>query len=202
LLTSGPPILFPGEKMTEVPSDIPPEIQAKLLTTKHSGWRGQKGSTFTTMMNLVIAYIITIFALFGYIANTYSRSASGELLFLWRYANPFEWTLNVAQSQPFIAYSCICFVLGYTEIIYPHAIKKGFWLGIFIMITTWLIFMGLHPAENLFMIYFSSIEGYLTIAYLLGAGMGFSYIGIFFKTIAIKKRGQELEYLTQLRKKE
>ncbi|HME51441.1 MAG TPA: hypothetical protein VKM55_04440 [Candidatus Lokiarchaeia archaeon] len=176
-------------------SDIPPNIKETISSRK---FKIQKGRFIESTINLILAYIILLFSIFGYIANTWFRAADGELLFLWRYFNPVNWANDPSQLVPFICFAVTIIILGYTENVYLYAARKTVFLIIFLIVTAIIFHQILHPSISSGIVFFTSVEGYSTIGILGLAGLFFSWVGNQLHLVNYRRKKREIEYINKL----
>jgi hypothetical protein len=187
-----------------------PDFQAKAGPIK------RLKTAIRARLRFLVFFVISVFLVFGPIANMYDRDDLSSVLLLY--------LVPSALVSMFMA----AFLLGYTENHSWIAMKAGFWLALLILIFSWvLVFIipivsnanelsvsfgsgivkvnpsigGLPFAISLAVLgaFFSSWEGYMTIVVFLILGIVASRCGIALKQHFYRKKKEELETLAKLR---
>ncbi|NMC04417.1 MAG: hypothetical protein GYA24_04355 [Candidatus Lokiarchaeota archaeon] len=177
-------------------SDIPVEIKALMdLFQGNITIRKKIGNFFMRNVHVMIIFLVIFFIVFGHIANTYGRDASEEILFIWRYflLDP------VNQGIPIVAISACCFILGFMDNFRPVAMKHGMWVGIMTVIASWVWHAFIHTDINVFVVYFSSYEGPLTLSSIIGLCILLTFAGNWLKQYIIKRKKEEISYLKRMK---
>ncbi len=176
---------------SEIPENIKSSIKFRKINLR-------KGKLFESAANLVIAFILVLFVMLGYVSVTYERFAGERMIFLWRYFNPATWFAASDAVVPFVAFAVTFFLLGYSEKMYPTARLKSL-IVIALLITSALLFHQLVSGRlDSAIIFFGSWEGYTTIIVLVIGALTFSYLGNQSKLFAFSRKKKELEFLKQL----
>jgi hypothetical protein len=176
-------------------SEIPENIKNAITSRK---MKLQKGKLFESAANVVIAYILVLFVMLGYVAITLERAADEELIFLWRYFNPVSWFATEDAVVPFAAFAVTMFLLGYSEKIYPAARFKAIIVTASLITSALLFHQLIHPSSISIALFFGSWEGYVTIHVLVVGALSFSFVGNLSRLYAFSRKKKELEFLKQL----
>lgn len=181
--------------VADASSDIPQSIKAKIATR---GIKKRLIKNSEGAWNLIIAYMLLLFIMLGYIANALLRRADEELLFLWRYFNPMTWIQKPLDLTPFMAFAVVFFLLGTTENLFPYCARKAIILAILMIVTAGGFHQLLHPSEISILIFFTRWEGYVTIIVLVIAGLFFSWLGTQLRLFNYRRKKREINYLNGL----
>ncbi|MBY9009533.1 MAG: hypothetical protein KGD74_06680 [Candidatus Lokiarchaeota archaeon] len=152
---------------------------------------------FSRQGNFILAVLLIHFVFFGYISNVYEKSIGNRVLFLYQVL--FD---PIAILSLFILIA-IVFILGFREQFFEYGIKNSIWLIPVIVIESWIWYMFINSFQadllvllgTLFITYFVSFEGYLTIFILLGINILSAILGAFAKR-------KYTEYLTKIKEVE
>jgi hypothetical protein len=170
-------------------SDMPENIRQIIASRKK---HFDVGGYIKTHINFIFAYIFIDLLMFGYIANSIPRTeVANSLLFLWRYV----WS----DVTPLLIFFAIVFIVCYSEVLQIYAMKTGFWLGVAVILTSWSWYSYIFKDVQLFAVYFSTYEGYLTISLILGLGIIAGYLANFIKRFIFLRRKEEIDLMKKLR---
>lgn len=152
---------------------------------------------FSRQGNFILAVLLIHFVFFGYISNVYEKSIGNRVIFL------YQVLFNPISILSLFILIAILFILGFREQFFEYAIKNSIWLIPVIIIESWIWFMFINSFHadllellgTLFITYFVSFEGYLTILILLGINISSAILGTFAK---LKYK----DYITKVKKVE
>ena len=131
--------------------------------------------------NFIMAALLIHFVFFGYISNVYEKSIGNRVLFL------YQVLFNPISILSLFLLIAIVFILGFREQFFEYGIKNSIWLIPVIVIESWIWYMLINSFQadllellgTLFITYFVSFEGYLTILILLGINLLSAILGVF-----------------------
>lgn len=113
--------------------------------------------------NFILAILLIHFVFFGFICNIYLRTIEEELVFL------YQILFNPSTILSLVILIAIIFLMVIKENFFEYGIRNSIWLVPIIILLSWFWYWLLNGFNiALIGVYFTSIEGYLTIISLLG----------------------------------
>ncbi len=113
--------------------------------------------------NFILALLLIHFVFFGFICNIYLRTIEEELVFL------YQILFNPSTILSLVILIAIIFLMVIKENFYEYGIRNSIWLVPIIILLSWFWYWLLNGFDiALIGVYFTRIEGYLTIISLFG----------------------------------
>lgn len=113
--------------------------------------------------NFILAILLIHFVFFGFICNIYLRTIEEELVFL------YQILFNPSTILSLVILIAIIFLMVVKENFFEYGIRNSIWLVPIIILLSWFWYWLLNGFNiALIGVYFTSIEGYLTIISLFG----------------------------------
>lgn len=113
--------------------------------------------------NFILALLLIHFVFFGFICNIYLRTIEEELVFL------YQILFNPSTILSLVILIAIVFIMVLKEHFFEYGLRNSIWLVPIIILLSWFWYWLLNGFDiALIVIYFTCIEGYLTILSLLG----------------------------------
>ncbi len=113
--------------------------------------------------NFILALLLIHFVFFGFICNIYLRTIEEELVFL------YQILFNPSTIISLVILIAIIFLMVMKEHFYEYGIRNSIWLVPIIILLSWFWYWLLNGFDiALIGVYFTRIEGYLTIISLFG----------------------------------
>ncbi|MCK4237711.1 MAG: hypothetical protein KAX33_01220 [Candidatus Lokiarchaeota archaeon] len=113
--------------------------------------------------NFILAILLIHFVFFGFICNIYLRTIEEELVFL------YQILFNPSTILSLVILIAIIFLMVIKENFFEYGIRNSIWLVPIIILLSWFWYWLLNGFNiALIGVYFTSIEGYLTIISLFG----------------------------------
>ncbi|TFF99017.1 MAG: hypothetical protein EU541_06000 [Promethearchaeota archaeon] len=109
--------------------------------------------------NFILAAIFIHFVFFGYLSNLYRKEIGYKLLFLYQLI--FDPISFIAYVLLFI----IIFIMAFRENFFEYGIRNSLWLIPLVIIESWIWVWFLYGTNflNILILYFGTINGYLSI---------------------------------------
>ncbi len=113
--------------------------------------------------NFILALLLIHFVFFGFICNIYLRTIEEELVFL------YQILFNPSTILSLVILIAIIFLMVLKEHFFEYGIRNSIWLVPIIILLSWFWYWLLNGFDiALIGVYFTRIEGYLTIISLFG----------------------------------
>lgn len=113
--------------------------------------------------NFILAILLIHFVFFGFICNIYLRTIEEELVFL------YQILFNPSTILSLVILIAIIFLMVLKEHFFEYGIRNSIWLVPIIILLSWFWYWLLNGFDiALIGVYFTRIEGYLTIISLFG----------------------------------
>lgn len=113
--------------------------------------------------NFILALLLIHFVFFGFICNIYLRTIGEELVFL------YQILFNPSTILSLVILIAIIFLMVIKENFFEYGIRNSIWLVPIIILLSWFWYWLLNGFDiALIGVYFTCIEGYLTIISLFG----------------------------------
>lgn len=108
--------------------------------------------------NFILAILLIHFVFFGFICNIYLRTIEEELVFL------YQILFNPSTILSLVILIAIIFLMVLKEHFFEYGIRNSIWLVPIIILLSWFWYWLLNGFDiALIGVYFTRIEGYLTI---------------------------------------
>lgn len=116
--------------------------------------------------NFILAILLIHFVFFGFICNIYLRTIGEELVFL------YQILFNPSTILSLVILIAIIFLMVVKENFFEYGIRNSIWLVPIIILLSWFWYWLLNGFDiALIGVYFTRIEGYLTIISLFGINL-------------------------------
>lgn len=116
--------------------------------------------------NFILAILLIHFVFFGFICNIYLRTIEEELVFL------YQILFNPSTILSLVILIAIIFLMVVKENFFEYGIRNSIWLVPIIILLSWFWYWLLNGFDiALIGVYFTRIEGYLTIISLFGINL-------------------------------
>ncbi len=113
--------------------------------------------------NFILAILLIHFIFFGFICNIYLRTIEEELVFL------YQILFNPSTILSLVILIAIIFLMVLKEHFFEYGIRNSIWLVPIIILLSWFWYWLLNGFDIVLIgVYFTRIEGYLTIISLFG----------------------------------
>ena len=120
--------------------------------------------------NFIFAVLMIHFVFFGFICNVYEYNIGLSILYLNQilFATSPVFPLSISFLSSIILF-LIIFFMAYREPFYEYAIRNSIWMSLLIIIQSWIWYWFIYGFDFVQIgIFFTRIEGYLTILIILG----------------------------------
>lgn len=126
--------------------------------------------------NFFLACLLIYFVFFGYICNIYLRHIGERLLFL------YQVLFNPSSILSLLILFAIIFFMTFREKFYEYGLRNSIWMIPIVIIMSWVWYWITYGFSfTLFVIYFTRIEGYITILSLSGVIISSAILGSYAK---------------------
>ncbi|TFF97070.1 MAG: hypothetical protein EU547_05285 [Promethearchaeota archaeon] len=127
--------------------------------------------------NFIIAAICIHFIFFGYISNIFRKGIGSRLIFL---------NQLIFEPRAFLAFFIlfmINFIMVFRENFFEYGIRNSLWLIPLVIIESWVWYIFIYAVNfiDLLILYFGTIDGYLTILTILIIHLVAAILGAFIK---------------------
>jgi len=126
--------------------------------------------------NFIFAILMIHFVFFGFICNIYEYNIGLSILYLnqvffdFTILPIFPWVVpnGLGFLSPLILF-LIIFIMAYREPFFEYAVRNSIWMTLLIIIQSWIWYWFINGFDFVQIgIFFTRIEGYLTILIILG----------------------------------
>ncbi|TFF97531.1 MAG: hypothetical protein EU547_04060 [Promethearchaeota archaeon] len=115
--------------------------------------------------NFLLAVLLSHFIFFGFLCNIHLKSINYGIIFLYQVMLSLSNFSFISTIILFI----IVFILVFREQFYEYGIRNSFWLLPVIIFESWIWYWIMYGFDiTIIFQFFSRLEGYITILFLLG----------------------------------
>jgi hypothetical protein len=140
------------------------------MTTRTKIELGRQGNFF-------FACLLIYFVFFGYICNIYQRNVGERLLFL------YQVFFDLSSILSLVILFAIIFFMTFREKFYEYGLRNSIWMIPLVIIMSWFWYWVVYGFNIVVIaIYFTRIEGYITILTLAGVIILSAILGAYTKT--------------------